>query len=109
MHKRTALAAVFVLALCCGHAAAEPVGSSFTYQGVLDRDGAPVTGLADIRFSLWDAPSGGTNVASTLVALNVPVAGGKFAVELDFGIAPFTGQARYLQMDVRQPDRKSVV
>jgi hypothetical protein len=103
MKKIIVLTAAVVIALSCGRTSAEPVGSSFTYQGVLDRDGAPVTGLADIRFSLWDAPSGGTNVASTLVALNVPVAGGKFAVELDFGLAPFTGQARYLQMDVRQP------
>lgn len=103
MKKITVLAAAVVIALIGSRTTAEPVGSAFTYQGVLDRDGAPVTGLADIRFSLWDAPSGGINVASTLVALNVPVAGGKFAVELDFGLAPFTGQARYLQMDVRQP------
>lgn len=103
MKKMLALTAAVVMALLCPRASGEPVGSAFTYQGVLDRDGSPVTGLADIRFSLWDAPSGGANVASTLVALNVPVAGGRFAVELDFGVAPFSGEARYLQMDVRQP------
>ena len=33
-------------------AAAEPVGTAFTYQGRLDHNGAPANGAFDLKFEL---------------------------------------------------------
>ena len=38
-------------------------GTGFTYQGRLDSGGAPYTGAAEFRPTLWDAASGGAKVA----------------------------------------------
>lgn len=89
-----------LLTIAC---AGEPVGTGFMYQGVLRMSDEDVTGAADIRFTLYDAPTGGTAASVTLVALNIGVVQGRFNVELDFGAGAFNGQERYLQMDVRVP------
>lgn len=78
-------------------------GSAFTYQGELRNAGVPVNGNADFRFRLYDAPAGGTQIGSTLSLTNQPVSGGRFTTELDFGAPAFAGQARYLEIDVRNP------
>src|SRR5262249_16125330 len=54
------------------------------------------------RFSLFDAPSGGTLVAPPRTFDDLQVSGGFFTVDLDFGLAAFTGGARWLQIEVRQ-------
>lgn len=35
------------------------LGSGFTYQGLLNKDGSPASGQCDMQFSLWNAASGG--------------------------------------------------
>jgi hypothetical protein len=77
------------------------MGTAFTYQGHLVDDGAPAEGSYDFRFVLYDASSGGSQVGSTVTRDNVTVAESKFTVQLDFGVAAFGGQARYLQAAVR--------
>ena len=77
------------------------VGTAFTYQGRLLKNGSPVSGSCDFRFSLWDAQSGGSQVGSTVTKSSVNVQDGYFVVDLDFGGSVFTGDARYLQVEVQ--------
>ncbi len=80
------------------------LGSGFTYQGLLNKDGSPATGRCDFTFSLWNAASGGSQVGSSVTQTNIAVTAGTFTVELDFGDAPFlSGEARWLQVAVRCP------
>ncbi len=78
-----------------------PLSTSFTYQGELASAGTPASGSYDIRFRLYDAASGGTQIGSTLCSDNLAVANGRFAASLDFG-AVFAGQKRFLELEVRQ-------
>ena len=61
------------------------LGTSFTYQGKLTDGGAPANGNYDVRFILYDAESGGSQVGNTILKTNVPVTNGLFTVDLDFG------------------------
>ena len=83
--------------------AGTPVDARFTYQGQI-RDGeALVSGNVDIRFTLWDSADGGTTVGAAVTKTNLPVTDGRFATELDFGASAFSGDARWIQMEVRSP------
>jgi hypothetical protein len=95
-----------LLAIAAGTftAVAEPLDYSFTYQGSVKAAGVPLTGTADMRFSLWTAETGGTQVGSTLQSLGTAVTDGQVAVQLNFGAAPFTAnQNRWMQIEVRSP------
>jgi hypothetical protein len=83
------------------HAAA--LGSAFTYQGQLASGGMLVDGTADMQFRLYDAASTGNQVGSQIQLPAVPVSGGIFTVQLDFGVPAFNGDARWLEIDVRSP------
>ncbi len=80
---------------------AAPMGTAFTYQGQLKDGGLPADGVYDLQFKLFDAATAGAQVGSTLAKGDVAVAGGLFVVSLDFGAAPFAGQARFLEIGVR--------
>jgi hypothetical protein len=79
------------------------LGTAFTYQGHLKKDGNPVNGSCDFQFSLWDAESGGTQVGSTQTETGVSVTEGLFTVPLNFGSGAFNGEARWLEIAVRCP------
>jgi hypothetical protein len=97
------LTALLLLALASAPCAAQaPLGSAFTYQGELASAGSPATGTYDIRFRLYDAASGGNQIGSTLCSDNLAVTAGRFAATLDFGAAAFSGQQRFLEIEVRQ-------
>lgn len=93
--------------LVAGFAAATlaaPLTTAFTFQGRLTDAGAPVNGFADLRFELFDDAAGGVLVAGPLDRLSHPVTAGLFTVgDLDFGMPPFQGQERYLEISVRVP------
>jgi hypothetical protein len=76
------------------------LGTAFTYQGNLRKNGQPANTTCSFQFSLWDAAAGGTQIGSTAPLNNVPVAGGLFTVQLDFG-NQFPGEARWLQTAVQ--------
>ena len=76
-------------------------GTAFTYQGKLTDGANPASGLYDITFTLFDAATAGNQVGSTLVGSAMPVTNGLFTTSLDFGSGPFTGAARWLQVDVK--------
>lgn len=82
-------------------------GSGLTYQGQLRENGAPKTGLFDMRFTLFDAPTGGSPVAPTVGVSGVAVSGGVFSTLVDFGSTAtpggpsiFAGGARFVQVEV---------
>lgn len=79
------------------------LGTAFTYQGLLKKDGAPVTDSCDFQFSLWDAEGDGNPVGTPQTRTNVEVRDGLFTVPLDFGAGAFTGEARWLAIAVRCP------
>lgn len=81
---------------------ADPVGTAFTYQGRLDLAGVPANGVFDFHIALWDADEAGTMVAEIDVA-DVPVTGGLFTLDLDFGALAWDFAATWLEIGVR-PD-----
>ncbi|GAB4553614.1 MAG: hypothetical protein Tsb0013_16070 [Phycisphaerales bacterium] len=99
--RTAAYAMVLLLAGLASHDAhAEPQTSAFTYQGLLESGGVPVTDFVDIRFTLWDAETGGTQFG-TLDVASIQPEDGVFSVDLDFGTNPFsTNEARWLQIEV---------
>ena len=75
-------------------------GTAFSYQGRLNTNGSPATGLYDFSFALYDALSGGTQQGATVTTSAVGVTNGLFTVTLDFG-NQFTGSALWLDISVR--------
>jgi len=95
------ISAVGVVALALGAAAAaEPVSDAFTYQGRLESSGSPAQGLHDLRFTLYDAPTGGASVGPTL-SFNVLIQNGLFTLPLNFGPDAFDGERRFLEIEAR--------
>ncbi len=72
------------------------VGTAFTYQGQINRNGALYTGTCDLTFSLWNDAAAGTQQGATLTVNATSVDNGIFTVELDFG-NQFTGAALWLE------------
>lgn len=79
-----------------------PVGTGFDYQGRLEQDGQPVNGLCDIRARLYDVPTGGLWLGTTQCFDHVNVQDGLFTIQIDFGATAFAGEARWLDIGVRQ-------
>jgi len=75
--------------------------TAITYQGLLTEGGVPATGLYDLRFALYDAPTNGTVTAGPLTNAATTVAGGIFTANLDFGPGTFTGADYWLEIGVR--------
>jgi len=75
--------------------------STFTYQGQLSSSSVAQTGLFDLRFQLFTAVSGGSQVAGTVTVAPLPVTNGLFAAQLTFGVAAFDGTPRWLEIAVR--------
>lgn len=76
-------------------------GTAFTYQGRLRDNTIPAVGVFDLRFALYDVPSGGPAVGSPVTANDVAVTNGLFCVVLDFGVNAFTGAERWLETSLR--------
>jgi hypothetical protein len=77
-------------------------GTAFTYQGRLADNGTPANGVVELQCTLWNALSGGTQVATATPATTVvTVTNGLFTMPLDFGTAAFDGSDRYLQIEAR--------
>ncbi len=104
MPARSLFAVLSSMLLIPALASAAPLGRSFTYQGQLSQSGAPVDGTVHLRFSLWDAATGGTQIGANQIAADVPIDHGLFNVQVnagdEFGAQAFNGQARWLQVEV---------
>lgn len=74
--------------------------STFTYQGELQQNAVPASGMFDMEFRLFDALSAGNQVGLAQVINGVSVDAGRFTVELDFGASALTGSDRWLEVRV---------
>jgi hypothetical protein len=77
--------------------------TAFTYQGNLRDGGGLANGTYDFRFRIYDALAGGTQQGGTLTRAGTQVANGLFTVQLDFGVAPFLGGRRWMEILVKKP------
>ena len=78
-----------------------PLGTGFTYQGMLQSSDGPVNGTCNFRFILWNAEIGGSQIGDIQEKSHVPVTNGLFTVQLDFGPGAFAGEARWLEIAVQ--------
>jgi hypothetical protein len=82
-----------------------PLGTAFTYQGQLEKDGRPVNESCDFELSLYGVPQLGVELGVQLLEA-VDVTNGRFTVQLggsgEFAGA-FRGEARWLQIAVLCP------
>src|SRR5580765_3326172 len=96
---------VLALSLPLGRASAAPVGTAFTYQGAVQKNGVAISGACSIRFSLYDALTGGSLVgAPNPNTIAVTATNGLFTATLDFGASAFNGNnARWLEIELEGP------
>jgi hypothetical protein len=94
------LTAALLITLAAAPAVAEPI----SYQGVFTDNGQAPAGTFDIRFTVYTASVGGTQVGAQLtrtVTLDASD-GGVFSFDdLDFGPDVFTGPVRYFEIAIR--------
>jgi len=103
MHLRKKLMITLIATLPTSPLAlAVPPGTNFIYQGQVKRDGLPLSGTADFRFTLWNHATDPQVSPPMQEVLNVDVVNGLFTVELDFGSAAF-GEAHWLGIEIRDP------
>jgi len=85
------------------------MGTAFTYQGQLRKNGVPVNATCSFQFSLFDGPGvGATQIGTTQTKSGVSVTNGLFTIpDLDFGSGAFNGEARWLAIAVQCPGDSS--
>lgn len=91
---------MFTAAVCVGVVAVDAQTSVFNYQGRLIDGGSPANGSYDMRFRLFSTAAGGVQVGSDVSVNSVPTAAGIFNVEIDFGVVPFSGAERFLEVAI---------
>lgn len=101
--RAVAIHGLIVLSLT-SQAHTEGLGTSFTFQGRLVKDGTPVTDTCSITLGLWDAVTLGSQKGnSPLGPLAIVVNEGLFTVDLNFGPDGINGDARWLEITVQCP------
>ena len=103
MRRKAALCAVAVGMVVGSARGQTAMSGTFTYQGEVTYAGLPDNGTADMRFTLYDSPTGGNTVGTPVTLSGVTIRLGRFSAQLDFGLSAFNGQARWIQIEVRQP------
>ena len=92
--------AVCTIGVIISEARGAALGTEFTYQAQLKKNGQSVNDSCDMDFTLYDAGTSGTQVAATSES-GVAVADGLFEVVLDFGTGVFVGDALWLEVAVQ--------
>ena len=82
-------------------ATASAQSTAFTYQGLLQNNGAPASGSYDLKFTLFPTNQFGVPLGSVLTNIAVPVNNGLFTTTLDFGGGIFNGTNLWLDVSVR--------
>lgn len=94
------IAAFALTALLAAPAASRAQSTVFTYQGQLKDAGAPAVGNYDLVFRIFDADIDGIQYGADYSLPAVPVDGGLFTVDLDFGPGVFDASPRWLEIEV---------
>jgi hypothetical protein len=103
LHRAIALG---ILGLALGTPGAAPLAApqsaTTTYQGRLDQNGAPVNGNVNLDLRLYDAATGGAEIArfDGPELQDFPVTDGLLQVELPFDVTDFDGNERWLEIRV---------
>jgi hypothetical protein len=92
---------LIIAAVLSAGALARAQGTAFTYQGQLNDNGAPATGIYDFQFRLALDPLGNTYVGSPFLTNGLAVNNGLVTTALDFGQGLFTGTNYWLEVNVR--------
>ncbi len=90
------LASALMAAFASGLACAEPI----TYQGTLNVNGMPATGIYDLECRIFDAALDGVQLGETVIIDDLAVPAGVFSVEMDFGEV-FDSTDVWLEISVR--------
>ena len=98
--RAVALVAGVIITLALSPATVLAQGTAFTYQGRLNDGASAANGAYDLRFTIYDAPTLGTQQGPVLTDTATVVSNGLFTVMLDFG-SQFTGANRWLELAVR--------
>lgn len=102
MKTKTAFGAVFLaIAFFLTINSAFAQTSAFNFQGRLNDNSNPANGRYDLQFKLFDAPTGGNQIAATVDCPNLLLVNGVFSTTLDFGAASFDGGNRFAENSVR--------
>ncbi len=107
MKNKIQFAACFILIYSTLVLLASAQGTAFTYHGRLNDGANPANGSYDLRFTLYDMDTGGSQQGPTLTNSTTAISNGLFTVTLDFG-SVFPGAARYLEIAVRTKRRQRV-
>jgi len=97
---KRSIVTICLLLWCSTLLSAATIGTSFTYQGYLEDDGNPASGLYDIEFRLFDAETGGAQIGGTQTEFGNLIQEGYLDVQLDFGAGVFIGEALWLEISV---------
>jgi hypothetical protein len=92
---------LLLILLCGAPVAARAQGTAFTYQGRLSDGANFADGFYDLRFTLFDASSGGSALAGPITNSPTGVTNGLFTATLNFGAGVFDGGDRWLEIGVR--------
>lgn len=74
--------------------------TTFSYQGNLNTGGSPANGNHRFEVSLFDAPTAGVQIGTTVILDPVAVTNGTFVLNLDFG-NQFDGPDRFIEIKVK--------
>ncbi len=90
-----------ILLLAASVSAQTPLGTAFTYQGLLKNSGLPSTGLFDFQACVFHDPANPLPLFCAADMPAIPVESGLFGLSLDFGPGVFAGSERYLELRLR--------
>lgn len=90
-----------VCGLFCTDCSVSAQSTAFTYQGQLNKAGAPANGVFNLRLALYDSLTNASGlVAGPVTNSAVAVSNGLFVTTVDFGAGVFTGADRWLEIGV---------
>lgn len=78
------------------------LGTTFTYQGRLNKNGQPVSDDCEMAFRLYDQETIGNQVGSAITT-TATISNSVFTVKLNFGSGVFTGTTRWLGIKAKCP------
>ena len=95
--------ALTALVAAARFAGGTPLDQTFTYQGQLRNAGQLVSGPVDLRITMWDSDTAGSQVGTANSFNAMQLTDGRFACGLNFGNAAFDGTNRWIQVEFRNP------